>query len=160
MNTLASALLFAALLGAVAGLRAMTPLAVLAWGAHLGWINLDGSWAQWLGSIVAVVILSLLAVGELITDQLPSTPSRKVPVQFGARVAIGAFAGAVIGTALGHLPGAIVAGVVGAVLGTLGGAQARGALATRFGNDRHAALLEDAVAIVGGLLIVCLAGMA
>jgi uncharacterized membrane protein len=158
------ALLFAVLIGIVAGLRAMTPLAVLAWGAMLGWINLaaapHGAWAAWIGSIIAVVILSILAVGELITDQLPKTPSRKVPAQFGARIAIGALAGAVIGTPFGHIYSAIGAGVIGAVLGTLGGAQARGWLAAKFGKDLPAALLEDAVAIIGGFVIVYLAGLA
>jgi uncharacterized membrane protein len=34
-----------------------------------------------------------------VTDQLHSTPSRKVPQQFGARLISGAFCGAVIATA-------------------------------------------------------------
>lgn len=49
--------------------------------------------------------------------------------------------------------------MIGAVLGTMGGAAARGALAAKFGKDRPAALLEDAVAIIGGFLIVYLAGV-
>ena len=44
--------------------------------------------------------------------------------------------------------------IIGAVVGTLGGAEARGRLATAFGKDLPAALIEDAVAITGGLLIV------
>ncbi|TGD86290.1 DUF4126 family protein [Mycolicibacterium sp. CH28] len=163
MNYVLLALLFALLIGIVAGLRAMTPLAVLAWGAMLGWINLadapHGVWSSWLGNVIAVVVLSILAVGELVTDQLPKTPSRKVPAQFGARLVIGALAGAVIGTPFGHIFSAIGAGIIGAVLGTMGGAQVRGALARQFGNDRPAALIEDAVAIVGGFLIVYLAGV-
>lgn len=156
------ALLFALLIGIVAGLRAMTPLAVLSWGAFLGWINLadapHGHLSSWLGSIIAVIVLSLLAVGELVTDQLPKTPSRKVPAQFGARIIIGALAGAVIGTPFGHIFSAIGAGMVGAVLGTLGGSAARGLLAAKFGKDLPAALIEDAVAIIGGLVIVYAAG--
>ena len=35
-------------------------------------------------------IFTVLAVVELVTDQLPNTPSRKVPQQFGARLIIGA----------------------------------------------------------------------
>jgi len=163
MNYVLLALLFALLIGIVAGLRAMTPLAVLAWGAMLGWINLadapHGHWSSWLGNVIAVVLLSLLALGELITDQLPKTPSRKVPAQFGTRILIGALAGAVIGTPFGHIFSGIGAGMIGAVLGTMGGAAVRGALATRFGNDRPAALIEDAVAIVGGFVIVYLAGV-
>lgn len=163
MNYVLLALLFALLIGVVAGLRAMTPLAVLAWGAFLGWINLadapHGHWSSWLGIIIAVVVLSLLALGELITDQLPKTPSRTVPAQFGARIVIGALAGAVIGTPFGHIFSGIGAGMIGAVLGTMGGAQVRSALAAKFGKDRPAALLEDVVAIVGGFVIVYLAGV-
>ncbi|WP_096311670.1 DUF4126 domain-containing protein [Mycolicibacterium sp.] len=163
MNYVLLALLFALLIGIVAGLRAMTPLAVLAWGAMLGWINLadapHGQWSSWLGNVIAVVVLSLLALGELVTDQLPKTPSRRVPSQFGARIVIGALAGAVIGTPFGHIFSGIGAGMIGAVLGTMGGAAARGALAAKFGKDRPAALLEDAVAIIGGFLIVYLAGV-
>ena len=162
MNYVLLALLFALLIGIVAGLRAMTPLAVLGWGAMLGWINLadapHGAWSSWLGDVIAVVLLSILAIGELVTDQLPKTPSRRVPAQFGARLVIGALAGAVIGTPFGHIFSAIGAGMIGAVLGTIGGAQARGALARQFGSDRPAALIEDAVAIIGGFLIVYLAG--
>ena len=43
-------LLFALLIGVVAGLRALTAPAVVAWAAMLGWINLDGTWAQWVGT--------------------------------------------------------------------------------------------------------------
>jgi uncharacterized membrane protein len=163
MHYVLLALLFAVLIGIVAGLRAMTPLAVLAWGAMLGWIDLadapHGAWSAWIGSIIAVVVLSLLAVGELITDQLPKTPSRKVPAQFGARIVIGALAGAVIGTPFGHIFSAIGAGIIGAVLGTLGGAATRSWLAAKFGKDLPAALLEDAVAIIGGFVIVYVAGL-
>jgi uncharacterized membrane protein len=44
------ALLLAFGIGVVAGLRSMTVPAIVAWAAHLGWINLSGSrlafWAQ------------------------------------------------------------------------------------------------------------------
>jgi uncharacterized membrane protein len=88
---------------------------------------------------------------ELVTDQLPSTPSRKVPMQFGARVIMGALAGATIGASGGVLVGGLIAGVLGAVVGTLGGAAARGRLAVLFGKDPPAAFIEDAVAIVGAM---------
>jgi uncharacterized membrane protein len=39
-------------------------------------------------------------------------------------------------------------------VGTLGGSAVRGALAKAFGKDLPAALLEDAVAILGALFIV------
>ena len=67
-------------IGIVAGLRSLTAPAVLAWGAHLGWLNLHGSPLAFMGSITAVAVFSLLAIGELIADKLPMTPKRTAPV--------------------------------------------------------------------------------
>ncbi|WAX97361.1 DUF4126 domain-containing protein [Aminobacter sp. NyZ550] len=146
--------LLALLIGIVAGLRAMTAPAAVAWGAWLGWLPLAGTWAGFVGHWIAVAIFTVLAIVELVTDQLPSTPSRKVPVQFGTRIVMGALTGAVIGTAGGIVVGGLAAGIIGAILGTLGGAEIRGRLAASFGNDLPAALIEDAVAILGALLVV------
>jgi uncharacterized membrane protein len=146
--------LLALLIGIIAGLRAMTAPAAVAWGAWLGWLPLAGTWAGFMGHWIAVAIFTVLAIVELVTDQLPSTPSRKVPVQFGTRIVIGALTGAVIGTAGGIVVGGLAAGIIGAILGTLGGAEIRGRLAASFGNDLPAALIEDAVAILGALLVV------
>lgn len=145
--------LLALLIGVVAGLRAMTAPAMVSWAAHLGWLDLSGTWLSFLGSVWARWILTLLAILELVTDQLPSTPSRTVPVQFGARIVMGAISGAAIGAAGGALVGGLCAGIVGAVIGTLGGRAFRARLAAAFGSDRPAALIEDVVAIGGALLI-------
>ncbi len=145
--------LFAFLIGVVAGLRTMTAPAAVAWAAWLGWIPLAGTWASFLGSPWAVLILTVLAIGELITDQLPSTPSRKVPVQFGGRIISGALSGGALGAAVGATPIGLVAGIIGAVVGTYGGAAMRARLAQSYGRDRPAALIEDAVAIIGGLIV-------
>lgn len=150
--------LFAMLIGVVAGLRTMTAPAGVAWGAYLGWLPLAGTWAGFMGHWIAVAIFTVLAVAELIADQLPSTPSRKVPQQFGARLVSGAFTGAVIGTLAGAAATGVIigllAGVVGAVIGTYGGAAARAQLAASFGRDLPAALLEDVVAIVLAVWVV------
>jgi uncharacterized membrane protein len=145
--------LLALLIGIVAGLRAMTPPALVAWAAHLGWIDLSGSWLGFFANTWVRWILTLLAIVELVTDQLPSTPSRTVPIQFGARIATGALCGAALGAAGGAMLGGLVAGIVGAVIGTLGGRALRARLAAAFGSDRPAAFIEDAVAIGGALLI-------
>ena len=76
----------ALLIGVIAGLRAMTAPAAVAWGAWLGWLPVAGTWASFMGHWIAVGIFTILAIVELVTDQLPSTPSRKVPQQFGARI--------------------------------------------------------------------------
>ncbi|MGH6859088.1 MAG: DUF4126 domain-containing protein [Phyllobacterium sp.] len=144
----------ALLIGIVAGLRAMTAPAAVSWAVAFGWLDPGDGWLGLFGHAFAPWILTLLALAELVTDQLASTPSRKVPVQFGARIVMGALSGAAIGVAGGTLAGGLIAGAIGAVIGTLGGAQARGWLAARFGSDRPAALIEDAVAIVGAFLIV------
>jgi uncharacterized membrane protein len=146
--------LFALLIGVVAGLRAMTAPAVMSWAAHLGWLELGGTWLAFLGKAWARWMLTALALLELITDQLPSTPRRTVPIQFGTRILTGAVSGAAVaaGAGVAWLGGA-VAGGFGAVVGTLGGRALRARLAGALGNDRPAALAEDAVAIGGALLI-------
>jgi uncharacterized membrane protein len=147
-------LFLAFLIGIIAGLRAMTAPAAAAWGAALGWFDVSQTPLAFMGYRWTPWIFTLLAIVELITDQLPATPSRKVPMQFGARIVMGALSGATLGASDGFLVGGAVAGVVGAVVGTLGGAAARGKLATAFGKDTPAALIEDIVAIGGALLIV------
>lgn len=146
-------LLLALLIGVVAGLRALTAPAVVAWAAALHWINLDGTWVQWLSHPVSVAILTVLAVGELVTDKLPKTPARTAAPSFAARLALGAFAGAVIGTAWAYTWSALGAGVIGAVLGTLGGYEARTRLSASRGRDLPIALLEDGLAVAGGIAI-------
>lgn len=152
--THALVLLLALLIGVVAGLRAFTAPAVVAWAAALQWINLSGTWASWMGNWITVAILTVLALGELVTDQLPRTPSRKTAPQFIARLIMGGFAGAVIGTAWGYTWGCLGAGLIGAVLGTLGGAEARSRLVAKTGGrDLPIALVEDAIAVGGGIVI-------
>jgi uncharacterized membrane protein len=149
-------LLLALLIGVVAGLRAMTAPAAVSWAAHAGMLNLQGSALAWLGYAWTPWILTVFAIGELITDQLPTTPSRKVPVQFGTRILAGALSGAAIGIPAGSLIGGAVAGAIGAIVGTIGGAAARGKLAAAFGKDTPAALIEDAVAIGTAVAIITL----
>ncbi|WP_341677960.1 DUF4126 family protein [Niveibacterium sp. SC-1] len=147
-------LVLAYLIGVVAGLRAFTAPAVVAWAAHLGWLPLAGTPLAFLAHVAAPWILTVLAVVELIGDQLPRTPSRKVPVQFGTRILTGALSGAAVGAVGGQLVLGLVVGIVGAIVGTLGGAAVRAKLAAAFGRDLPAALIEDAVAIVGAILVV------
>ncbi|WP_064697297.1 hypothetical protein [Rhizobium aegyptiacum] len=147
-------LLLALLIGIIAGLRAMTAPAAAAWGAALGWFDVSQTPLAFMGYRWTPWIFTVLAVIELITDQLPSTPSRKVPMQFAARIVTGALAGATVGAASSLLFGGLIAGVIGAVIGTYGGAALRARLAAAFGRDLPAALIEDAVAVIGAVLIV------
>jgi len=147
-------LLLSFLIGIVAGLRAVTAPAAAAIGARYFGLDATGTPLAFMGYAWTPWIFALLAVGELVTDQLPSTPSRKVPAQFGTRIVMGALAGGTIAAGSGNLVAGLALGAVGAVIGTLGGATARARLAAAFGRDRPAALIEDAVAIGGALLIV------
>jgi uncharacterized membrane protein len=146
--------LLALLIGFVSGLRALTAPAAISWAAHLGWLQLSGTWLAFLGYAWTPWIFTVLALFELVTDQLPSTPSRTVPLQFGARIVLGGLSGAAIGRSGGSLIVGAVFAIVGAVIGTLGGRTIRGKLATVFGRDRPAAIIEDVVAIGIAIVIV------
>jgi uncharacterized membrane protein len=142
------------LIGVIAGLRAMTAPAAVSWAARLGSLDLASTPVAFLGYSLTPWIFTALALVELVTDQLPTTPSRTVPIQFGTRIVVGALTGAAIGSSGGALIVGAIAGVVGAIAGTLGGRAGRATLAARFGSDRPAALIEDAIAIGGAFLIV------
>lgn len=152
----------AILIGGVAGLRAVTPIAALAIGAALGWIYLEGTTFAFLLSPIALWLFIALAAAEIVNDKLPHTPSRKTPPQFAVRILSGIFVGACLAivpngeTLTGLIVGG-VAGGVGAIIGTLGGAALRSSLARAYGRDLPAALTEDVIAVVAALLLVSLA---
>jgi len=142
------------LIGAVAGLRAMTAPAAVSWAAKLGWLHLENTPLAFLGFAATPYIFTVLAIGELINDKLPKTPSRNVPAQFGARILSGALCGAAIGASSQVLIAGLVAGALGAVAGTLAGAELRSRLAKAAGKDLPIALLEDAIAVASAFYLV------
>ena len=142
------------IIGVTAGLRAATPIAAISIGAWLGWIDLGATRAGFLGNIIAVAVLVLVAGLELVGDKLPQARSRKLPPSFGARIVSGALAGLLLGLPTGNWIAGLVLGAVGAVAGTLGGYEARRWLAAQVGRDLPAALIEDAVAIILALAVV------
>src|SRR5437667_2986104 len=113
---------FALGIGFTAGLRALTPPAVVAWAAHLGWLNLNDSPLAFMGSTIAVVVFSILAVVELIGDLRPTTPKRTAPIPLVARILMGGLCGACLCAAGNQLliAGAIL-GAVGGVIGAFAG---------------------------------------
>jgi len=143
------------MIGVVVGLRSMTAPAAISWAARLGWLHLENTWLAFLGFAATPYIFSVLAIGELIADKLPKTPSRKTPVPFVARIVMGALCGAALGASDQALTGGLLAGAVGAVAGTLGGYEFRARLVRATGGkDLPIALLEDAIAIGGAAVIV------
>jgi uncharacterized membrane protein len=149
-------LLLAFLIGVVAGLRSLAAPAVVAWAAHRSWLNLHGTPLSFMGSTAAVVIFTLLAVVELVADQLPSTPSRLKPPGLIARIILGGLSGASVAVvgAQSMALGAVL-GVGGGIAGAFAGYEVRTRLVKALKvPDLVIALLEDAVAIAGGLFIV------
>ena len=95
----------------------------------------------------------MFALGELVGDKLPTTPSRLAPPALGGRVLLGGTAAAAEARRDGHDP--VLPALVGAacaVGAALLGARLRGVAAQRFGSDKPGAFLEDGVAAVLGWL--------
>jgi uncharacterized membrane protein len=136
-------------LGFASGLRSLAPAAVVAWAAHLGWLNLNNSPLGFMASIIAVIILSLLAVFELIGDLLPQTPKRTAPVPLLVRILMGGLCGACICAASNRslIMGATV-GALGGLVGAFAGYEIRRRLVRALNvKDIFIALLEDLVTI-------------
>ena len=151
---LTTAIVLPLLIGVIAGLRAMTAPAAISLAASAGRLDLTTTNLAFLGYAYTPWIFTVLALVELVTDQLPTTPSRTVPIQFGTRILMGGLTGGAIGASGGALMPGVIAGIVGAVIGTLGGRAVRARLAAAFGSDRPAAVIEDVIAIGGAFLIV------
>ena len=146
---------FAFLIGVIAGLRSLTAPAVVSWAARLGWLHLENTWLAFLGFAATPYILSVLAIGEIVADKLPNTPSRKAPPGFIARIVTGGLSGAALGASGGSWIVGLIAGAIGAIAGTFGGYEFRARLVKATGGkDLPIALLEDAIAIGGAVLMV------
>jgi uncharacterized membrane protein len=153
-TTTVLALAFA--IGVIAGLRSMTAPAVVSWAAHWKWLDLGQSQLSFLGSTVAVSILTAGAIVELVMDKLPKTPRRTEAIGLIARVVLGGLSGAALCAAANQsvVVGAVLGGV-GGVAGAFAGYAARSRLVSALKvPDLVVALVEDAVAIGGGFFIV------
>ena len=152
---ISAVLFYAFLIGCVCGLRSMTAPAVIAWGAHLGWLHLDGGLFGFFANKITLIVFSLFAVGELVADKLPFIPARTEIGPLAVRAIFGGLCGAALCVA-GH-----ASLVAGSILGALGGAAGafagyayRHRLAGKVPRPGVSAALEDVVAVGGGFLIV------
>jgi uncharacterized membrane protein len=141
-------------LGFIAGLRTTLGPTFVSWAAWLGILNVEHTPFAFMGNRYTHIIFTALAVGEVIVDKLPSTPSRKAPGPFITRTLSGVFTGATVGAAFHSIPVFTFVGAIGSVAGTLGGAAGRAKLASLFHRDLPAAIVEDIVAIALGCLSV------
>lgn len=149
-------LLFALGIGVAAGLRAMTAPAVVAWAGHLAWLDIWGTYFAFMGSKWAVILFTIAALGEFVSDQLPKTPARTTAGPLGARIVMGALTGSCVAVA-GHAPlmlGALL-GAAGAVIGAFAGYKGRvGLVQSLRVPDFAIAIPEDLVAIGLAVLMV------
>jgi uncharacterized membrane protein len=141
------------LLGAMTGLRSMTPMALLCWFAYKHHLPVHYTWAFWCANPISVGVFGVLAVGELIGDKLPQTPNRTSPLPLIARICFGGLIGAIAATGLhGSAIEGILLGVFGAIAGSFLGFHIRHWLTVTEGWPKlPVALAEDAIAIVFSL---------
>ena len=142
------------MLGVVAGMRSQLPGALLAWRSSRGELphNVAGP-----GGVLrrrgSVPMTTLAAVGEMVSDKLPQTPSRLEDGPFLGRVTLGAAAGSGVSVAFGssRIAGAAL-GAAGAAAGSVAGHRLRAMAVQSTGiSDTVWALVEDGLAITLGL---------
>lgn len=128
-----------AALGAATGARTSAAFTGLAWSS-------SSADPAWLRSPTARALTALMAAGEAITDQLPSTKSRLIAAQLIPRAVFAAAGGAILSRRL-RQPLAVGAAVAaGASLAAaFGGARLRSVAVERLGRDNYAAVGEDAL---------------
>lgn len=155
-NSVWPVLLVAFCLGGLTGLRSFVPITVLVWMLHLHHLRFLGSPLYFLHKMPAIIVLTALAVIEIVWDKLPFTPNRlRLPGMIG-RVIFGAACGVVCGQAWGaSWQVSLAAGLLGAILGTVIGYEIRkGWVQSLHWHDLPVALIEDIVAIGGSILVV------
>jgi uncharacterized membrane protein len=151
------ALLLTFLLGFDDGLRALTPPALVCWAAHLGWLHFAGTRLAFLNHRSTLIFFTLFAVMELIVDKLPSTPARTAPVGLIARIVFGGACGLALATSAGmSLSFSVLLGSIGALVGTFAGYHSRHLIVSKAHvPDLAVAVVEDVIAIGGGLFVLC-----
>src|SRR6202035_1772106 len=108
------AALAAIVFGLVAGMRSMLAPCAVSWAVWVGIVDVSQTPLAFMGFKYTHIILTVLAIGELIADKLPFTPSRKAAGPFIARIVSGALCGATIGAARNSIVLMSVLGAVGA----------------------------------------------
>lgn len=145
------ALIHSILMGAVAGMRAMTPLAAVTNAARSGMLPVDNGAPRLLANPLASVGMLALAGGELLGDKMKTAPDRIVPAGMVARVATGLIVGAALAPRRQRGLGAVLAAgtAVGAAYLTF---HLRMRAIERYGQTSTGAV-EDAVAVGAAALI-------
>jgi uncharacterized membrane protein len=151
----------AALLGIGTGIRSMTPVALTARAASNGLLPLKGERPfDVLTRPHVADLLTVALIGEDVADKLPFTPKRTDPPGLAARIALGAWSGAILASSIarrGRTPA--VVGASAAVGAAFAGMAVRARLSEHLpavlvalGEDLLAAsLAAEAVRIASGV---------
>ena len=102
------------LLGFIAGIRTMTPMAAICWFAWAGQLPVDGTWAWWCGKLPVAIAFTLLALLEYTADKRSWIHNPVHPAILITRYFFGGLAGAIVASGLN------ASGVEGVILGVLG----------------------------------------
>ena len=150
------AFLLTFLFGCVDGLRSLTPPALVCWAAYLGWLHFARTKLAFINHRSTLIVFTVLAVGELIADKLPNAPARTAPVGLIARICLGGACGLGLATSEGiSLSFSGLLGSIGALVGAFGGYHSRRLMVSKAHvPDLAVAVVEDAIAIAAGLLIL------
>lgn len=146
------ALVHSVLMGAVAGMRAMTPFAAVAQAARCDALPSDNGAPALLGSRLASLVASTLAAGELAGDKMKSAPDRIVPAGMLARIATGTIAGMALAPARQRGVAALL-GATAAVAAAHLTFRVRIRAMERYGQT-STGLVEDAITIGSAALII------
>jgi uncharacterized membrane protein len=139
--------------GAVTGLRSMTGPAIVSQSLAGGLIGgMQKTRPHWFGTKSTAKTLAALAVGELIADKLPFISDRTNTGPLLGRFVGGGICGAAICMANDESPwiGALAGGLA-ATAAAFAGHKVRVIAAENGKHELAVALLEDSVAIAGGL---------
>lgn len=113
-------------LGVAAGLRSMTPPAVVSRAARDGTLDLRDTGFAFMASDAAAVILGAMAAGELAADKTATIPNRTDPGPLAGRIVSGGLCGACLSAADNEAAAVgAVFGAIGAAIGTFGGYRVR-----------------------------------
>ena len=145
-------MLHSLLVGLVAGMRSVTPLAAVALAAQRGAIVPEPGPVKKLADPRITAGVLMLAAGELLADKWSGAPDRIILPGLIARLATGAIAGAALAPRGQAVAGATV-GAAGAVAAAYLTFSLRMAAMRRYGQV-STGLVEDAAALAAAALIV------
>ncbi len=140
------------LIGAVAGARALTPLAAVANAARRGELPRDNGAPAWLGHPLVANAALALAAGEMAGDKMRTAPDRIVAAGMAARILSGGIAGAALSPRRRRV-GAAALGATAAVVASYLTFDARMRALRRYGQTPSGAV-EDAIVLGSAAAVV------